>query len=145
MNFLFVGSTGDYAGHTLVTWAITSRLQERGYKVGFVKPFGTHPVQRDGTWTDHDALLFKEALNLPESLSQICPYPLSDEAWKERGALEVLEDLKGCFQDLSSDRDIMVIMGSRHIFFDDATCPLPDTSFIPELEADFVLIHRYRK
>jgi BioD-like phosphotransacetylase family protein len=145
MVFLFVGSTGDYAGHTLVTWAIAARLQERGYKVGFVKPFGTHPIQRDGLWTDHDALLFKKALNLPESLSQICPYPLSDEAWKEMGTLEILEDLKGYFRKLSSDRDVMLIMGSRHIFFDDATCPLPDTSFIPELEADLVLIHRYRQ
>lgn len=145
MLLLFVGSTGDGAGHTLLTWAIARRLAERGLKVGFVKPFGTHPVQINGVWTDHDALLFKEALNLPEPLSQICPHPLADEAWKEMGSPEILMDLKGFLQKRSVDKDVLIIMGSRHVFFDDAAGPLPDSSFIPALKADFILVHRPRK
>jgi uncharacterized protein len=145
MLFLFVGSTGDEAGHTLVTWAIARGLVERGLKVGFVKPVGTHPVQVNGVWTDHDALLFKEALNLPESLSEICPHPLSDDSWKEMGSPEILMDLKGFLQKVSVGKDVLIIMGSRHVFFDDATGPLPDSSFIPALKADFILVHRPRK
>jgi uncharacterized protein len=145
MLFLFIGSTGDAAGHTLVTWAIARSLAERGLRVGFVKPVGTHPVQLNGVWTDHDAVLFKEALNLAEPLSQICPHPLSDEAWKEMGSPEILMDLKGFLQKLSAGKDVLIIMGSRHVFFDDATGPLPDSSFIPALKADFILVHRPRK
>jgi hypothetical protein len=144
MLFLFVGSTGDAAGHTLVTWAIARRLQEKGLRVGFVKPVGTHPVQFNGVWTDHDALLFKTALNLPEPLSEICPHPLSDEAWKDMGSPEILNDFKNFLRKLSTDRDVLIIMGSRHVFFDDATCPLPDSSFVPALKADFILVHRPR-
>ncbi|MEW6666248.1 MAG: AAA family ATPase [Thermodesulfobacteriota bacterium] len=145
MLFLFIGSTGDAAGHTLVTWAIARRLAEKGLRVGFIKPVGSHPVQFNGVWTDHDALLFKEALDLPEPLSQICPRPLSDEAWKEMGSPEILMDLKGFLQKLSVDKDVLIVMGSRHVFFDDATGPLPDSSFIPALKADFILVHRPRK
>lgn len=145
MSILFVGSTGDGAGHTLLTWAIAVRLQERGLRVGVVKPFGTHPVRVDGNWTDLDALLFKEALKLQEPLPQICPYPLSEDAWKETGASEILGGLKGALQGLSAEKDVILIMGSRHIFFDDAAFPVPDASFISELGADFVLVHRYRK
>ncbi|MBN1101867.1 MAG: phosphotransacetylase family protein [Deltaproteobacteria bacterium] len=145
MLFLFVGSTGDGAGHTLVTWAIARRLAERGLKVGFVKPVGTHPVQADGVWTDQDALLFKEALNLPETLSEICPHPLSEDSWKEMGSPEILTDLKGFLQKVSAGKDVLIIMGSRHVFFDDATGPLPDSSLIPALKADFILVHRPRK
>lgn len=145
MPFLFIGSTGDNAGHTLLTWAIVQRLAERGVKCGFVKPFGTHPVQVDGLWTDHDAVLFKEALGLSEPLSEICPYPVADSTWREPEATEVLEKLQGSIRKLAEGKDLLVIMGSRHIFFDDAARPLPDISLIPALGADFILVHRYRK
>jgi len=38
-----------------------------------------------------------------------------------------------------------LILGSKHIFFDDAACPIPDVTLIPELNAEFILVHRYRK
>ena len=144
MSIIFVGSTGDCAGHSLFTWAIARRLKERGLRVGFVKPFGTHPFPMDGLWADRDALLFKRVLNLPESLDRICPYPMTDRGWREARPSEILEGLKTLLADLSAGRDVLLVMGSRHIFFDDATGPLPETSFIPELGADSILIHRYR-
>jgi len=48
MSFLFIGSTGDRAGHTLIAWAIARRLAEKGMSVGFIKPFGTDPVHMRG-------------------------------------------------------------------------------------------------
>jgi BioD-like phosphotransacetylase family protein len=145
MSFLFIGSTGDNAGHTLLTWAIVKRLTERGVRCGFIKPFGTHPVQVDGLWTDHDAVLFKEALRLSEPLAEICPYPVADSPQKESEAADVLEGLKRSIRKLSEGKDVLVIMGSRHIFYDDAERPLPDISLVPALGADFVLVHRYRQ
>jgi BioD-like phosphotransacetylase family protein len=38
-----------------------------------------------------------------------------------------------------------MIIGSNHIYFDDAPHPLPDVSLISELNADTVLVHRYGK
>ncbi len=145
MSFLFIGSTGDNAGHTLFTWAVVRRLKQRGLRVGFFKPFGTRPIQIDGVWTDQDAILFKEALGLQESLSEICPYPMAAEAWKETGTFDFVENLRRSTKKLSEGKDVLVLMGSKHIFFDDATRPLPDISLVPALDADFVLIHRYRK
>jgi BioD-like phosphotransacetylase family protein len=120
-------------------------LKERGARVGFMKPFGTHPINLKGFWTDHDALLLKEVLNLKEPLDRICPYLLSEEAWKEKTTEDILEDLKSLAQALSRGKDILLIMGSKHIFFDDASCPVPDISLANELKADFVLINRFRK
>jgi BioD-like phosphotransacetylase family protein len=145
MSFLFIGSTGDRAGHSLVTWAIARRLLEKGLRVGFVKPFGSDPFYVQGSWTDHDAYLFREVLNLREPMERICPYLVSDETWRQKGNHEIMEEFKSLAQELSEDRDVLLIMGSKHIFFDDAACPIPDISFIPDLNADFLLIHRYRK
>ncbi|NTV59011.1 MAG: phosphotransacetylase family protein [Deltaproteobacteria bacterium] len=145
MPFLFIGSTGDRAGHSLVAWAIARRLLEKGMSVGFIKPFGTDPVHMHGQWTDQDAFLFKEALNLSEPLERICPYLVSDETWRNKGNDEILEELKTLAREVSEAKDIVLILGSKHIFFDDAACPIPDVTLIPELNADFILVHRYRK
>jgi hypothetical protein len=145
MAYLFVGSTGDRAGHSLLTWAMAQKLVEKGLKVGFVKPFGTDPLFVHGAWTDHDAYLFKEALHLKEPMEHICPFLVSDETWRQKGNDELMNEFRSLAEGLSEGKDILLIMGSKHIFFDDAACPIPDISFIPELKAHFVLAHRYRR
>jgi hypothetical protein len=145
MSFLFIGSTGDRAGHTLIAWAIARRLLEKGMSIGFIKPFGTDPVHVHGQWTDQDAFLFKQSLNLSEPLERICPYLVSDETWRQKGNDEILEELKALAREVSDGKDVVLILGSKHIFFDDAACPIPDVALIPELNAEFVLVHRYRK
>lgn len=145
MAYLFIGSTGDRAGHSLLTWALAQKLVEKGLKIGFVKPFGTDPLFVQGAWTDHDAYLFKEALHLDEPMDRICPFLVSDETWRQKGNDELMNDFRSLAEGLSEGKDILLVMGSKHIFFDDAACPIPDISFIPELRADFVLAHRYRR
>jgi BioD-like phosphotransacetylase family protein len=145
MSFLFIGTTGDRAGHSLVTWAVARGLANRGLSVGFIKPFGTDPIHIEGLWTDRDAFLFKKVLNLQEPLDRICPYLLSDEIWKQEGVEETLEKIKSLAQELSVAKDILLIMGSKHLFFDKAAYPISDISLVSELKADFVLVDRYQK
>jgi len=145
MSILFIGSTGDRAGHSLITWAIARKFKEMGLTVGFMKPFGTDPLLFEGRWVDHDAYLLKESLKLPESLETICPFLVSDETWKMKGRGEMMEELKSLVQEISHAKDVLILMGSKHIFLDDAACPIPDISFIPDLEAGWVLVHRYRQ
>jgi BioD-like phosphotransacetylase family protein len=145
MPYLFVSSTGDHAGHSLVTWAIARRLQERGLSVGFLKPFGTYPVLVDEIWSDQDALLFKEVLHLQEPLERICPYLISEDTWGQVSTEKILRELKSLAKELSTTRDILLIMGSKHIFFDDTPWPIPDISLISELDAYSLIINRFRK
>jgi BioD-like phosphotransacetylase family protein len=84
MSFLFIGSTGDRAGHSLITWTIARKLLGKGLRVGFVKPFGTNPFYVQGSWTDHDAYLFREVLKLKEPVERLCPYLVSDETWRQK-------------------------------------------------------------
>lgn len=145
MPLLFIGSTGDNAGQSILIWTIARRLLERGLSVGFIKPFGTNPVQVDGAWTDHDAYLFREVLGLHEPLERICPFLITDEAWRQRIPEEILQEFLSLAGELSSQKDVLLVMGSRHIFFDDAACPVSDVALVSELKADFLLITRHRK
>lgn len=145
MALLFIGTTGDQAGQTLVTWVIVRRLLEKGYRLGFFKPFGTQPVNSGGFWTDHDALLFKTVLNLESPLDRICPYLLTDDRWRQKEPSHLLKECKDLSASLSEGKDVLIMMGSTHIFFDDASWPVPDLSLVKELMADFVLVNRFRK
>jgi len=143
MPYLFIGSTGSHAGQSLLTWAIARRFAEKGLNVGFMKPFGTQPVRVKGFWTDQDAFLLKEALNLQEPFERICPYLVSEEAWRQKGTEEILEEFKTLAQELSMGKDVLLIVGSQHIFFDESLWPVPDTSLITMLHTDIMLVNRY--
>jgi BioD-like phosphotransacetylase family protein len=145
MSFLFIGSTGDRAGHSLVAWTIVRRLMEKGLNVGFLKPFGTNPVQIEGLWTDPDAFLFREILKLREPIERICPYLITEDVWKQKESEEIINEIKSLARELSISKDVLIIMGSRQIFFDDASCNVSDISLINSLAADFVLVNRYRE
>ena len=145
MTILFIGSTGDHAGQSLVAWAIAKRLNEKGLKVGFFKPFGTRLIRLDDQWTDPDAFLFKNILNLPEPLERICPYMTAEMIGDHQSPTQLMEEIKSRIQETLIDRDILIVLGAKHIFFDDVPHPLPDTTIINELNAYLVLTHRYKK
>jgi BioD-like phosphotransacetylase family protein len=145
MSLLFIGSTGDRAGHSLITWAMARKFAKLGLRVGFLKPFGTAPIYVEGRWIDHDAYLISKSLKLEEPLEVICPFLVSDEEWRTKQRDEIMMEFKSLVQELSESKDILIVMGSKHIFFDDAACPIPDISFISELKSDCILIHRFRK
>jgi len=145
MSFLFIGSTGDHAGQSLVAWAIARRLLEKGLNLGVLKPFGTRLIQVNEVWTDPDASLFREVLNIEEPLERICPFTVSEKLERQGGPKEIINRIKSLASELSRGRDILLILGSKHIFFDDNPYSLPDTTVISELDADMALVHRHRK
>jgi uncharacterized protein len=144
LAFLFIGTTGDHAGHSLVTWAIARRLVEQGFRVGFLKPFGTRRVQADGLWWDPDAILFREILDIQEALERICPYLISAEDQRERGSQTPLQEILSLAVKAAKDKDVLIIMGADHIFLDNMSRGISDISLAAELEADFILVDRFR-
>ena len=145
MPSIFIGATGNHAGQTLLTWAIARRLVESGFHVGFLKPFGSNLVRTGDIWTDGDALLFREVLGLQDPFDRICPYLLSEDACKQKRPEEILNEIKPLAHELSIEKDILLVMGSKHIFFDDATRPVPDISLVKALNANFVLVDRFQE
>lgn len=145
MPLVYISSTGDHAGQSLIAWAIAQRLLEKGFNPGFFKPFGTDPVFINDVRTDPDAFLFREVLNIRDPLEMICPFTDPETIAKYHNQKEVFNRIKITVDHFLAERDPLLIMGSKHIFFDDALYSIPDISIISELNADLVLIHRYRK
>ncbi|MFC1868548.1 AAA family ATPase [Thermodesulfobacteriota bacterium] len=144
MPFLFLGSTGDHAGQSLIAWAIVRRLMEKGLRIGFLKPFGTGLMKIDDTWADPDAFLFKTVLKIQEPLEKICPYVTAENRIKQDGPTEIIEKIKSLAHELSTGKDLLLILGSKHIFYDDVPHSVPDITLISELNAYTFLVHRYK-
>jgi BioD-like phosphotransacetylase family protein len=143
MVTLWVGSTGDRSGQSLITWAVAQRLQERGLRVGFLKPLGPMRESPGCERPDPDADLFCRVLGLGDPAEWLAP-PLSAEeggGTTENGAASVLSPL---LRDISREKDVLLVMGSREIFLDDGARPDSDISLVQQLDAHFLLVSRYR-
>jgi BioD-like phosphotransacetylase family protein len=80
MAFLFIGSTGNRAGQSLIARSIAMSLKERGVLVGFMKPVGTDPINLNGVWSDHDALRYQPILSSLTAFKK-APEPSSPSCW----------------------------------------------------------------
>ena len=107
---IFLSSTGDHAGLSLITLTLSRKFQAKGLNVGFIKPFGTHAVIRSGTLIDKDALLFKEILSLEEPLETINPFPVIEETTSV-DQKAIIEKIKSILKNLSEHKDLVLVMG----------------------------------
>jgi hypothetical protein len=140
---LFVGSTGDHAGQSLVAWALARRLKERGIRVGFFKPVAAVPAVGEAP-DDEDALLFQEVLDLDSPAATLSPRIPPEIPWRQKGPREILEALGPSLEAVSRGKDVVIIIGSRAVFVDEPSHPLSDIALIHALEAVCVLVHRYK-
>ena len=70
---------------------------------------------------------------------------ISEKILKQGEPTEILGEIKLLARELSTGKDLLLIFGSKHIFFDNVPHSLPDISLISELNANLVLVHRYTK
>jgi BioD-like phosphotransacetylase family protein len=151
MRSIFIGSTGGEPGQTLVTWALAIRLREKGLRVGFFKPYGLLPDVSSGTageFCDADVLLLQKVLELKEEEELLCPVTLTENLISElQGdqAGRLLEKIQGAFQKISQDKDVVLIMGAKEIFFGGGNSGLSDSMLVKLFDASVLLVDRYQR
>ena len=79
MTPVLIASNGEASGKALVTIGLALALKARGYKVGYLKPFGRLPVVKAEEAFDEDALFIHKTLDLKEPLAITSPLVLSED------------------------------------------------------------------
>lgn len=143
MLCLFVGSTGNRAGQSLVTWALACDLRARGLRVSFLKPLFPSQEGFDPSHGDPDGMLFKQVLDLPEPMERICPVMESSEPYGRSSAEDLAEQLRPLLEERSSQVDVLLVMGSPKVFLDEPSLPASDISLAQALGAGFLLVSRH--
>jgi hypothetical protein len=149
MRSIFIGSTGSGPGQTLAIWALAVRLKAKGLKVGFFKPYGLllePSASPSGSPCDPDVLLFKQVLGIPEPDETLCPIslPANQESAGNQGQ-ELMNKIQKAFQEVSRDKDVVLIMGGKEIFFGEGGPGLSDGELVKSFDSFVLLVDRYQR
>jgi BioD-like phosphotransacetylase family protein len=115
---IFITSTRAYSGKTFMALGLAMKLNDLGYKVGYVKPVGKTPIKKDGKIVDADAVFIKNALSLSEPLEFISPFVLSYEIQNLIYGGKIKEIMRRVMGSIAAmkKKDFVVIGGGADIF-----------------------------
>jgi BioD-like phosphotransacetylase family protein len=115
MKKLYVTSTKQNDGKTMVTLGLMSALSERVKKVGFIKPIGLKEIMVADYAIDQDASLIERVFSLHANIKDMNPVTIdrdsldyfSEPAKRD----EVLGDVEASFKRISDGCDVVLIKG----------------------------------
>lgn len=146
MNPLYICSTAPQSGKSLLIMGLGFRLQEDGYKLGYLKPIGTNPTMVDHRITDSDAVFIKETLKLEEPLSQLCPVVLTHSLIQRayQGRVRGLKErVLRAYEKLARGKDL-VLIGGRGNLFAGGFIGLTGLDLAEALDSPTILVDSYR-
>lgn len=114
---IYVVSTEELAGKSLVVISLALKAKSIGKKVGYFKPIGIgSSLTAQGDVVDEDVEMMKQILKLEESPDIICPIMLGKNEFLEDCASVETEELFGkiveSYGKVSAGKDLMLIEGT---------------------------------
>lgn len=119
MQSIYIMSTTDYSGKSLLALGIGLRLKELGKTIGYFKPFSRLATTVNGAIVDKDALILKDVLGLDESVREICPVVLTRDLLVDglKGeSAGLMDKVVQAFDRISRGKDVVIIGGAGNIF-----------------------------
>ncbi len=113
MKSVLVSSIEEYSGKSGIIIALGLLLEERGFKVGYFKPFGVSAVKIGEKLVDEDAHNTAKALGIED---YVCPIVLDRpyiEFVNTSNPFELKRAILDSFAEVSQDKDIMLIEGAK--------------------------------
>lgn len=114
---IYVISTQDFTGKSAVCVALMHRIQNDGYKVGYLKPFSSAARVREESRIDEDARFIKETFNLPEPIEQLAPIVLTRQNLRKHlagGENRYDEIVVDAARQVGQGRDVIIMEGSAN-------------------------------
>lgn len=144
---IYVGATSGYSGKNMIAMGIGLKLQKEGYRVGYMKPVGALPQERNGVLGDADAFFVQDILGLKDDPGLVTPVVV-DHDFKMRaftGKCEnLLPKIKAAYEALGKDKDVMIVAGSGSMY-SGKYCGVDGISVIKSLGIKAIIIDRYVK
>lgn len=144
---IYVGATSGYSGKNMIAMGIGLKLQKEGYRVGYMKPVGALPQEKNGVLGDADAFFVQDILGLTDDPTLVTPVVV-DQDFKMKAFTGKCEDLmpriKAAYEELGKDKDVMIVAGSGSMY-SGKYCGLDGVSVVKALGIKAVVIDRYVK
>jgi hypothetical protein len=144
---VYIGSTSGYSGKNLIAMSLGLRFKKEGLRVGYMKPVGAVPRKENGQPGDEDAFFLQEVLGLRQDPALVTPVVVTRE-FTVRAFSEDIGDLMpgivSAYEELSRDKDVMIIAGSGNLLGSGTYCGLDGVSVSRALGAKALVIDRYQ-
>ena len=144
---IYVGATSGYSGKNMIAMGIGLKLQKEGYRVGYMKPVGALPQEKNGVLGDADAFFVQDILGLSENPALVTPVVV-DQDFKMKAFTGKCEDLmpriKSAYEELGKDKDVMIVAGSGSMY-SGKYCGLDGVGVVKALGIKAIVIDRYVK
>ncbi len=114
---LYISSTQDFSGKSAICVAFMHRLQQDGYKVGYLKPFSSAAWTLSESSVDEDARFIKSTFNLAESLETLAPVVLTQQQMEKilaEGGGDHRHVVKEAAAKVAKGKDVVVMEGSNN-------------------------------
>ena len=148
MTGLYIGSTSGFAGKNLMVMALGLQLQKEGYKVGYMRPVGTSPIQKGDKMGDEDASFVQDVLGLDEDPELVSPvvatHDLQMQVFAE-GCPDLMGRIVNAYNTLSKDKDVMLVCGAGSFLHAGKYCNVAGIDVAQALGTRVLLVDRFFK
>ncbi len=145
MSLVYVCSVRGSAGKNLVCLGLGRKMLDEGFNLAVTKPYGAKPLRIDDTYTDADAWMINQTLELGLDPAQCCPAVRTQDlvARTLRGEdLGVPQRIKDTCRELEKGRDLVIMCGAGTLR-SGAMVGLSGYKTALELGAKVVIVERY--
>lgn len=149
MTGIYIGSTGPWAGKSLISFSLGVILQKAGYSLGYMKPLGAYPQQYEERIGDSDALVIQEILGQNSPADTVTPIiiPTSLQALSLTDTFKdkppALEKISEAYAQISLDKDFTLVSGSGSFTDTGTYCKADGLSIVKKLGLKMLLVDRF--
>lgn len=118
MIYLYIASMRGFSGKSLITLGLGLLLKDRGYTVGYIKPYGTMPVKEGDRVLDADADFMRTALGITEPSEVISPFVPTFEVQNRllKGKpSDMFESVSKAVKEIKK-KDLVIVGGAADLF-----------------------------
>jgi len=112
MKNLLVSSLEEYSGKSALIIALGLILREKGFKIGYFKPFGVGITRIDNQLVDEDAYKTAIVLDTGDNIEDVCPVKLDKpyvEFIRAADQLELKKKVIESYKRISEDKNIVFV------------------------------------
>jgi BioD-like phosphotransacetylase family protein len=148
MKSIYITGAERYSGKTATCLSLGMRLQEDGFRVGYLKPLSLQPWRVEKQIVDEDAAFVKQVLHLSAEPWELSPVVITPEFLRERLVNPKPDDLMAkvtqAFESLSQGQDILILEGGGSLR-EGYVVGLPTVGVVNKLGSQALVIAKYRE
>jgi hypothetical protein len=146
MKSLYITSVEKYSGKTALCLALGKIYQERGLKVGYLKPFSLHPWRIGDKIADEDAAFVIDILGINAKPWEMAPVVLTSEMLRDyltaKEAVDYMPQVIEAAKSLEDRKDFLLLEGGGSLR-EGYVIDLPTPDVARELGSAIIVVVKY--